>query len=100
MSSIIRYGDTFHGISVFGRGVFTNDEVGRRTYAGQHRDGYACGLGMVTLFNGTKAYAEYGPDGQCDGRRLFRWADGDTHYSLYAWGQSNQGETAAACRRS
>ena len=46
MSSIIREGDTFHGISVFGRGVFT-DEDGR-TYAGQHSDGYACGLGVLT----------------------------------------------------
>ena len=36
MSSIIRDGDTFHGISVFGRGVFT-DEIGW-TYAGQCKD--------------------------------------------------------------
>ena len=42
MSSIIRRGDTYHGISVDGRGVFT-DEYGT-TYAGQHKDGYACGL--------------------------------------------------------
>ena len=81
MSSIIRRGDTFHGISVFGRGVFT-DEHGF-TYAGQIRDGYACGLGVATLSKGTKEYAEHGPDGQCDGRCLRRWADGDTDYVLY-----------------
>ena len=77
MSSIIRYGDTFHGISVFGRGVFTNDTDGRRTYAGQCKDGHACGLGVVTLPDGDKEYAEHGPDGKCDGRCLRRWADGD-----------------------
>ena len=47
MSSIIKIGHTYHGISVFGRGVFT-EEDGRWTYAGQHRDGYACGLGVLT----------------------------------------------------
>jgi hypothetical protein len=83
MSSIIRDGDTYHGISVFGRGVFTDDEYGGRTYAGQHRDGYACGLGVATLSNGTKVYAEHGPDGKFDGRYLGRWADGATRYILY-----------------
>jgi hypothetical protein len=47
MSSIIREGGTYHGISVFGRGVFTNDTYGW-TYAGQCKDGYACGLGVLT----------------------------------------------------
>jgi hypothetical protein len=53
MSSIIRLRDTFHGIGVFGRGVFTNDEHGE-TYAGQIRDGYACGLGVLTWSEGSK----------------------------------------------
>ena len=88
MSSIIRYGDTFHGISVFGRGVFTNeDEVGTMTYAGQHRDGYACGLGVLTLSDGLKDFAEHGPDGGFDGRCLGRWTDGDTWYRLYERGK-------------
>ncbi len=85
MSSIIRDEDTFHGISVFGRGVFTNDEYGGRTYAGQHRGGYACGLGVLTRFVG-KAYAEHGPDGQYDGRHLWRYAIGDTVYALWERG--------------
>jgi hypothetical protein len=51
MSSIIRFGDIYHGISVFGRGVFTNDD---HTYAGQCRDGYACGFGVLTWPNGDK----------------------------------------------
>jgi hypothetical protein len=77
MSSIIWKAKTFHGIGVFGRGVFTHeDEYGGRTYAGQVRDGYACGLGMtMTTRNngdGEKDYAEYGPDGKCDGRYLGR----------------------------
>jgi hypothetical protein len=86
MSSIIRYGDTLHGISVFGRGVFTfTDKYGRGlTYAGQCKDGYACGLGVATYFDGDKEYAEYGPDGQCDGRCLVRSAfDGGTRYIMY-----------------
>ena len=76
MSSIIRDGDTFHGISVFGRGVFT-DEAGHWTYAGQCRDGYACGLGVLTWPGGAKDYAEHGPDGKFDGRLLSRSADRD-----------------------
>jgi hypothetical protein len=85
MSSIISNGDTFHGIIVIGRGVFTNDEHGW-TYAGQHRDGYACGLGVVTYSGGHKIYAEHGPDGQYDGRYLRRWAGGNTFYYLYERG--------------
>jgi hypothetical protein len=97
MSSIIRDGDTYHGISVFGRGVFTDDEdeddtvtcdtYGRWTYAGQHRDGYACGLGVLTGSGGNKVYAEYGPDGQYDRRCLGRYAHGDTGYFLYERGE-------------
>jgi hypothetical protein len=83
MSSILRDGDTFHGISVFGRGVFTNDEYGYN-YAGQIRDGHACGLGVLTWPNGhkecTKEYAEYGPHGEFDGRCLDRYVDGRTYY--------------------
>ena len=89
MSSIIREGDTFHGISVFGRGVFTNDEYGE-TYAGQCRDGYACGLGVTTSSSGSKDYAEHGPDGQCDGRHLDRYAGGNTWYRLYERGKRKE----------
>ena len=90
MSSIIRAGDTFHGISVFGRGVFTNDKWGGRTYAGQIRDGYACGLGVTTWPSGSTAYAEHGPDGQYDGRYLDRWADGDTYYYVFERGEEKE----------
>jgi hypothetical protein len=91
MSSIIREGDTFHGISVFGRGVFTNDnEFGRRTYAGQIRDGHACGLGVTTYCNGRKVYAEHGPDGKYDGRWLQRWTNGHTFYYLFARGERKE----------
>jgi hypothetical protein len=86
MSSIIRDGDTYHGISVFGRGVFSNDEHSE-TYAGQHRDGHACGLGVVTWSNGHKEYAEHGPDGDWDGRYLRRWTNGNTAYFLYERGK-------------
>jgi hypothetical protein len=81
MSSIIMDGDTYHGISVFGRGVFT-DERGV-TYAGQCKDGYACGLGVATYSGGYKDYADHGLDGQCDGRYLHQDADGHTFYFLY-----------------
>jgi hypothetical protein len=88
MSSIIWNGDTFHGISVESRGVFKDDEHGRRTYAGQCKDGYACGLGVTTWSaRGDKDYADHGPDGQFDGRYLSRWAYGDTYYSLYERGE-------------
>jgi hypothetical protein len=90
MPSIIRRGrrgDTFHGISVDGRGVF-NDEDGIVTYAGQYKDGYACGLGVATQSAGTKDYAEHGTDGQYDGRYLGRWTDGLTWYRLYERGES------------
>jgi hypothetical protein len=87
MSSIIRYGDTFHGISVDGRGVFTNDDFGRHTYAGQCKEGYAGGLGVGTYSDGSKVYAEHGPDGQCDGQYLGRNAGGHTAYRLYERGK-------------
>ena len=87
MSSIILRGDTFHGISVFGRGVFKH-EHGRWTYAGQHRDGHACGLGVTTYSDGSKGYAEHGPDGQCDGRWLDRYADGSAGYILWERGKA------------
>jgi hypothetical protein len=83
MSSIIRRGDTYHGISVFGRGVFTDDKYGGSTYAGQCKDGHARGLGVATWPNGDKVYAEHGPDGQYDGRYLDRYADGRTIYYLF-----------------
>ena len=90
MSSIIMRGDTFHGISIGGRGVFTNDEYGRWTYAGQCKDGHACGLGVVTYSNGTKTYAEHGPDGQYDGRCLERHAHGTTDYTLFERGKQRE----------
>ena len=99
MSSIIRYGETFHGISVLGRGVFTNDNAttypGQWTYAGQSyagqiRDGYACGLGVVTWSNGAKFYAEHGPDGKCDGRCVVRNSDGSTYYRLFERGEQKE----------
>jgi hypothetical protein len=91
MSSIIRNGDTFHGISIFGRGVFSNDEYGETlTYAGQIRDGHACGLGVTTDSDGSKTYAEHGPDGQCDGRWLFRIGLGNTVYGLFKRGKSKE----------
>jgi hypothetical protein len=85
MSSILQNGDAFHGISVFGRGVFTNKDG--MTYAGQCKDGYACGLGVLTLFEGHKLYAEHGPDGKYDGRHLQRWTNGHTFYYLYERGK-------------
>ena len=89
MSSIINNGDTYHGIRVAGRGVFTTARHGRTlTYAGQHKDGYACGLGVATWSDGSKEYAEHGPDGQYDGRRLVRCAYGDTWYGLFERGKS------------
>jgi hypothetical protein len=89
MSSIIRRGNTYHGISVEGRGVFTNDERDG-TYAGQCKDGYACGLGVTTWPNGDKGCAEHGPDGQCDGRCLERHVSGNTGYYLFERGGKEQ----------
>jgi hypothetical protein len=92
MSSIIFDGDTFHGISVFGRGVFTHEtEHGiRRTYAGQNKDGHACGLSVVTWGDGRKFYEERGPDGNRDGRGFIRMGHGDTYYSLYERGEAKE----------
>jgi hypothetical protein len=87
MSSIILRGDTFHGISVAGRGAFTHENEYVGTYAGQHRDGHACGLGVTTYSIGTKAYAEYGPDGQFAGRYFGRSANGTTGYTLFERGK-------------
>jgi hypothetical protein len=100
MSSIIRVGDTYHGISVFGRGVFTNDEYGRRTYAGQCKDGHACGLGVATWSDGVKVYAEHGPDGKFDGRWLRHNADGGTNYGLLERGESKESAYVYADGRS
>jgi hypothetical protein len=89
MTSIIWNGLTYHGISVDGRGVFT-DKYGGGTkaviYAGQHTDGYACGLAVATYSDGAKEFAEHGSDGQFDGRYLQRFADGVT-YGLYERGE-------------
>jgi hypothetical protein len=96
MSSIIRLRDTYHGISVFGRGVFTDDKYGGRTYAGQIRDGHACGLGVATHSSGSKVYAEHGPDGKFDGRHLARDADGRTWYFLYERGKLKESTYVSA----
>jgi hypothetical protein len=92
MSSIIYDGDTFHGIDVFGRGVFTHETKHgiRRTYAGQNKDGHACGLGVVTWGCGQKSYEERGPDGNRDGRDFTRMGHGDTYYSLYERGRQKE----------
>ncbi len=95
MSSIIRDGDTCHGISVFGRGAFTNDKYGW-TYAGQCKDGYACRLGVATYSNGSKVYAEHGPDGKFDGRYLDRYADVLTGYLLFERGEQKESVTVFA----
>jgi hypothetical protein len=91
MSSIIRDGGTYHGISVFGRGAFTHeDEDDTMTYAGQCKDGHACGLGVVTYSGGTKVYTEHGPDEQYDGRCLYRWVDAGTYYCLFERGKRKE----------
>jgi len=100
MSSIIKEGDAFHGISVFGRGVFTDEGEHGYTYTGQHRDGYACGLGVATWSDGDKEYAEYGPDGQYDGRNFGRSADGFTVYRLWERGIEKDGADVSADGRS
>jgi hypothetical protein len=64
--------------------VFTNDG---HTYAGQCRDGHACGLGMATWPDWSKTYAEHGRNGKFDGRCLRRYDDGDTDYGLYERGE-------------
>jgi hypothetical protein len=89
MSSIIWDGDTYHGISVAGRGVFTNDERGVN-YAGQHRDGHACGLAVATWSDGHREYAEYGPNGRFDGRYLWHNAHGGTYYRLFERGKRKE----------
>jgi hypothetical protein len=95
MSSIVLDGHIFHGNSVDGRGVFFHDKYGW-TYAGQCKDGYACGLGVTTKLVGrrlvvgwSKIYAEYGPDGEYDGRHLERCAYGPgfTYYALFERGE-------------
>jgi hypothetical protein len=86
-------GDTFHGISVESRGVF--NKYGGFTYAGQCKGGYACGLGVVTWF-GDKVYAEYGPDGQYDGRCLERFGFGRTYYDLYERSKSKDSAVVSA----
>jgi hypothetical protein len=110
MSSIIWDGDAFHGISVVGRGVFTHENERTTsgyqpytTYAGQCRDGFACGLGVASHYNGymyyaprlggvawsggSKIFAEHGPDGRCDGRNLERDVNGHTVYRLFERGK-------------
>ena len=96
MSSIIRRGKTFYGRGVVGRGVYKHVDGRRKvTYAGQHKDGCACGLGGATLKHTrsdgslymSQEYAEYGPDGWCDGRCVCRGDDGGTDYYLYERGE-------------
>jgi hypothetical protein len=84
MSSIIRNGVTIRGISVDGRGVFTEGRADVVAYAGQHKDGYACGLGLTTFSGGDQGYAEHGPYGKFDGRCLRRYTYGNTSYTAYS----------------
>jgi hypothetical protein len=78
LSSIRMEECNFNGISVLGRGVFT-DMKGRR-YAGQCKGGHACGLGVLTVRDGTwNSYSEYGPNGRSFARYA---ADGGTSYFL------------------
>ena len=87
MSPIITNGRTFHGTSVRRLGVFNNNRIGR-TYAGQHKDGYACGLAVTTWWSdGHKEYAEFGPDGKEHGRYLDRLAHGATNYCMQECGE-------------
>jgi hypothetical protein len=69
--------------------VFNDDQDGHN-YAGQIRDGYACGLGVATNFDGDKEYAEHGPDGKCDGRCLGRTSDRITYYYLFERGEPKE----------
>ena len=94
MSSIIRGGDTYHGISVESCGVFKSKHG--TTYSGQCKDGYACGLGVAKVSGGRKVYAEHGPDGQYDGRRLDRYVSGDTWYRMYERGEGKDGAVVFA----
>ena len=96
----MRRGKAVHGRGVVGRGVYKRDGRTKVTYAGQHKDGCACGLGVATLnytrFDGSlyhsgTEYAEYGPDGWRDGRCVCRWAGGDTGYYLYERGELGRG---------
>ena len=43
-----------------------------------------------------KVYAEHGPDGQCDGRHLYRWANGTTDYILFERGESKDSAFVSA----
>jgi hypothetical protein len=95
MSSIRRDGWTYRGISVESRGVFKS-KYGGLTYAGQCKDGYACGLGVATWSSGDKEYAEQGPNGQCDGRCLVRSADGATYYYLHERGKKKESAVVTA----
>jgi hypothetical protein len=80
LSSITREGCTLQGISLSGRGVFTNTDGG--TYAGQCKSGHACGLGVLTSRHGGTSYSEHGCDGWC-GRSLTRNSvKGNTSYFL------------------
>jgi hypothetical protein len=77
-------------------------EIPRRTYwtyAGQHKDRRACGLGMLTQSGdieygppNSKVYAEYGPDGKYDGRCFERvcWYPTTTVYSRYERGREKE----------
>jgi hypothetical protein len=82
--SIVCGGGAFHGTSVSGYGVFVYD--GFITYAGQHRGGFACGLGVAT-WSQSQIYGEHDPDGNYHGRYVDHWNDGGTGYWLYERGE-------------
>ena len=71
-----------------------NNEPGRQTHAGQHRDGHAYGLGVpvATWSDGSKdlADSEHGPDGKFDGRCFDRYADEASFYRLYERGNCKE----------
>ena len=86
--SIVRNEYTFRGIGVADRGVFT-DRSGE-TYAGQIKDGFACGLG-VTACTGSKIFAEHGPDGTFHGRYVDKSTSGMfTGYVVFERGVRKQ----------
>ena len=81
----------FRGNGDRGLGVFT-DEHGN-SYAGQHKDGYACGLAVLSGYPGrtkvsTKEYAEFGPNGQVEGRCMYQLANGGLVWCMIERGES------------
>ena len=83
--SIRASGYTLYGVGCSDNGVFKDYKNGV-TYAGQMRDGHACGLGVLDFGNGHKIYAEYGPYGEDDGRHLDRYGT-SADYTVFERGR-------------